>query len=81
MKLFTAVATVVLLYSGAAMAQMQGDKPETTPPSDMKIVTGNEAKHARHADARHCLDQKTDLQIIRCAEKYLYTQAPARNDR
>jgi len=80
MKLFTVVATVVLLYSGAAMAQTQGDKPEATPP-DMKIVTGNEAKHARHADARHCLDQKTDLQIIRCAERYLYTQAPARNDR
>jgi hypothetical protein len=80
MKFLTAVATVVVVYSGAAMAQMQGDKPETTPP-DMKIVTGNETKHARHADARHCLDLKTDLQIIRCAEKYLYTQAAARNDR
>ena len=77
MKIFTAVAIVVLLYSGAAVAQTQGDKPA----QDMKIVTGNEAKHARDADARHCLDQKTDLLIIRCAEKYLYTAAPAKNDR
>ena len=63
------IAAVLSLGAGVALAQSQetqGDKPAT----DMKIVTGNEAKHARHADARHCLDQKTDLQIIRCAEKY-----------
>ena len=63
------IAAVLSLGAGVALAQTQetqGDKPAT----DMKIVTGNEAKHARHADARHCLDQKTDLQIIRCAEKY-----------
>jgi hypothetical protein len=63
------IAAVLSFGAGVALAQTQetqGDKPAT----DMKIVTGNEAKHARHADARHCLDQKTDLQIIRCAEKY-----------
>ena len=64
------VAAVLSFGAGVVLAQtqdMKGDKPA----GDMKIVTGNEAKHARHADARHCLDQKTDLQIIRCAEKYL----------
>ncbi len=68
MKVITAIATVVLLYSGAVLAQ--ADKPAATLPSDVRVVTGNEGKHARHADARHCLDQKTDRQIIRCAERY-----------
>lgn len=68
MKPLIAVAVMLWACAGIAAAQTQGDKPA----ADMKIVTGNEAKHARHSDARHCLDQKTDLQIIRCAEKYRY---------
>ena len=68
MKSLIAVALMLSAYAGVAGAQAQGDKPA----ADMKIDAGNEAKHARHADARHCLDLKTDLQIIRCAEKYRY---------
>ena len=66
MKSLIAVAVMLSFYAGLAAAQAQGDKP-----ADVKLVTGNEARHARDADARHCLDLKTDLQIIRCAEKYL----------
>lgn len=68
MKRLTSVAILAMLYSGAALAQ--ADKPATAPPAGAKVTPGNEGKHARHADARHCLDQKTDLLIIRCAEKY-----------
>lgn len=70
MKFLAASATVVLLYSGVVMAQVQGDRLDATQPPEIKLVTGNESKHARNADARHCLALKNDLQIIRCAEKY-----------
>ena len=70
MKLLAMRAAVILLYSGVAMAQVQGDRPDTTQQPDIKIVSGNESKHARDADARHCLALKNDIQIIRCAEKY-----------
>ena len=70
MKFFITSATVVLLYAGGAMAQVQSDRPDATQPPEIKLVTGNESKHARNADARHCLALKNDLQIIRCAEKY-----------
>jgi hypothetical protein len=74
MKLLLACATVALLYSGASTAQMQGDKPATAQPPEVALVTGNETKHAREADARHCLDLKDNLAIIRCAEKYRYVR-------
>lgn len=70
MKLLAMRAAVILLYSGVAMAQVQGDRPDITQQPDIKIVSGNESKHARDADARHCLALKNDIQIIRCAEKY-----------
>ena len=72
MKLLVASATVVLLYSGVAMAQTQGDKLATAQPPEVTLVTGNENKHAREADARHCLALKNNLEIMRCAEKYRY---------
>lgn len=70
MKFPTISATFILLCSSAAMAQAPDDKADAMKSADGKIVTGNEGKHARHADARHCLALKTDVQIIRCAEKY-----------
>lgn len=71
MKPLVASVAVALFYSGVGMAQVQGDKPATEPPG-MTLVTGNESKHAREADARQCLDLKDNLAIIRCAEKYRY---------
>jgi len=74
MKLLIASATVALLYSSAGIAQMQSDNPATAQPPAVTLVTGNESKHAREADARHCLDLKDNLAIIRCAEKYRYVR-------
>jgi hypothetical protein len=70
MKFLIASAMIALLYSGFGIAQVQGDKPTTTEPPGMTLVTGNESKHASEADARHCLGLKDNLAIIRCAEKY-----------
>lgn len=77
MKLLIASTGVVLLYSVAGIAQTQGDRLGTAEPPTMTLVTGNETKHAREADARHCLSLKNNLEIIRCAEKYRYV-APAK---
>lgn len=57
-------ALCALLWTPLAFGQTPPPSAEPTAP------TGNEAKHARSADARHCLDLKTNDQIIRCAEKY-----------
>lgn len=70
MKFLATSAALLLFYSGVAMAQTQSGNADAMQPSEVKIVTGNESKHARNADARHCLALKNDFQIIRCAEKY-----------
>lgn len=57
-------ALCALLWAPLAFGQTP------TPSAELMTPTGNEAKHARSADARHCLDLKTNDQIIRCAEKY-----------
>ena len=71
MKLVAAGAVAILFYSNLAIAQIQEDKPASAQPAETTLVTGNESKHAREADARHCLDLKDNVAIIRCAEKYL----------
>lgn len=78
MKFLATSMTVVLCYSGIAMAQMQEpvqvqiERQDTPQQPELRLVTGNESRHARDADARHCLAMTTDVQIIRCAEKYRY---------
>ena len=72
MKLLIAGATAVWLYTGTAIAQTPGDKPADVQPSDVTPATSNDSKHAREADARHCLDLKDNNAIIRCAERYRY---------
>ena len=57
-------ALCALLWTPLSFGQTPPLSAEPTTP------TGNEAKHARSADARHCLDLKTNVQIIRCAEQY-----------
>jgi len=71
MKLIAASTAGILLCSNLAIAQIQEDKPASAQPAEVTLVTGNESKHAREADARHCLDHKDNAVIIRCAEKYL----------
>ena len=59
----------LLLVAGLTYAQSEppavdDKKSQVTSPVD------NSAKHARHSDARHCLDLKTNQQIIACAHRY-----------
>lgn len=67
MKILLAGTVAVLLFSGAAMAQAPGDRTAVAETPEVNLK-----KHARDRDARHCLDQKTEQAIIRCANRYLY---------
>lgn len=75
MKRLIVGTAALLVYSGVVAAQTSADKPANAQSSDVRIVTGNEQKHAREADARHCLDLKDERAIIRCAERYRYRGA------
>ena len=78
MKLLNAsatAATAVLIFTGAALAQTPADKPAEAQPPAVTLNTGNEGKHAREADARHCLDLKDNNAVIRCAERYRHRGA------
>lgn len=78
MKSLIAGCTFALLCSSATMAQMQDEKRRAAEPGAAALTTSNEGKHAREADARHCLGLKSEREIIRCAEPYRYRGARAR---
>ena len=74
-----ALATVI---SGTVFSQTQADKPAVAPAGGMKeeakpapqkditLVQGP-GQSAVKEDARHCLEQSTNTEIIKCAEPYL----------
>ena len=75
-------AAIAMLTSGTAFGQTPGDKPAAAPATGMKeeakpapqkditLVQGP-GQSAVKEDARHCLEQSTNTDIIRCAEPYL----------
>lgn len=75
MKRYLVSAAALLLYSSVVVAQTPADKPAGGPAPAPQLVTGNEHKHAREADVRHCLNLNDDRAIMRCAEPYRYRRA------
>ena len=75
-------AALATLISGTVFSQTQADKPAAAPAGGMKeegkpapqkeitIVQGP-GQSAVKEDARHCLEQSTNTEIIKCAEPYL----------
>jgi hypothetical protein len=90
MKRFVAVMTVGAVFTAiclpAAIAQAQKAAPAPaapavaaavpTPAETRPVLRTNRQPWTR-ADARVCLEFPTNLQIIKCAEKYRYTRVPA----
>jgi hypothetical protein len=78
MKHIAAIALLVaafpLLAPAAAFGQPQGAKPGATaaaPETERtKAAAGKGRGWRATVDARHCLKFRTNLEIIRCAEKY-----------
>jgi hypothetical protein len=82
MKRIVIAAVFAVLASGTAFSQTQGDKPAAAPAGGMKDEAKPTAKKdislvqgpgqsAVKEDARHCLEQSTNTDIIKCAEPYL----------
>lgn len=75
-------AAIVMLLSGTAFGQTQGEKPaaaptggtkeemKPAPQKDMTIVQGPGQANVKE-DARHCLEHSTNVDITKCAEPYL----------
>ena len=66
-------AAVLLLASGAVYGQAQADKPAAPRAASAKEVTivQGPGQASVREDARHCLEQSTNTDIIKCAEPYL----------
>ena len=78
-----AIATALaMLITGTVFGQTEADKPAAAPAGAMKeemkpapqkeitIVLGPGQATVKE-DARHCLEQSTNSEIIKCAEPYL----------
>ncbi|HSF21652.1 MAG TPA: hypothetical protein VLA81_06400 [Burkholderiales bacterium] len=75
-------AALAILISGTVYGQAPADAPAAAPASgtkeemkpapqkDITIVQGPGQSTVRE-DARHCLEQSTNTDIIKCAEPYL----------
>ncbi len=82
MKRIVMAAIVAVLASGTVYGQAPADKPAAAPAGGMKeemkpapqkeiaIVQGPGQSTVKE-DARHCLEQSTNTDIIKCAEPYL----------
>lgn len=80
--------TVAVVYSAAGVAQAPEAAPPVVSPAPAAApapapvpAASRAGTHAKKrtwtwADARVCLEFPTNLQIIRCAEKYRYTRVP-----
>lgn len=85
MKQIVIAAAFAVLASGTAFSQTQGEKPaaspapamkeeaKPTPKKDITLVQGPGQSSVKE-DARHCLEQSTNTDIIKCAEPYLPTK-------
>jgi len=79
--------TVAVVHPAAAVAQASKAAPAAVSPAPAAApapmpAASSAGTHAKkrtwtRADARVCLEFPTNLQIIRCAEKYRYTRVPS----
>ena len=82
----TVGAVLTAICPPAAIAQAQKAAPAPTAPAvaaavpepaETRPVLRTKHQPWTRADARVCLEFPTNLQIIKCAEKYRYTRVPA----
>ena len=74
-------AVVAALFAESVRPQAPQDPPAAAAPAPPAAEKRAEPRATRSSstrpDARVCLEFPTNLQIIKCAEKYRYTRAPA----
>jgi hypothetical protein len=90
MKRNSAAATIIAVFaalcSAGVPAQTQTAAPAATAagaaapapaPAPAKATPRAKSRSWTRADARVCLEFPTNLQVIKCSEKYRYTRVPA----
>lgn len=86
MKCILVAATIGAVWSALLTAGAQAQTQPTAPAAPAASAPSTApppAKPARaksapsRADARVCLEFPTNLQVIKCSEKYRYAKAPA----
>lgn len=72
-------ATLAAVFPADTVAQAQQAARQAASTAPAKSPPPAPAKRRpwTHADARVCLEFPTNVQIIRCAEKYRHMRAPA----
>jgi hypothetical protein len=74
-------AVLTAIYPAGAIAQAKKEAPAAAAPApapaETRPATRTKPGPWTRADARVCLEFPTNLQIIKCAEKYRYTRVPA----
>lgn len=80
----TIVAVCAALFSVGVLAQTQTAAPARATatvaapaPAPPKAAPRAKSRSWTRADARVCLEFPTNLQVIKCSEKYRYMRAPA----
>jgi len=75
----SAVALIAALSSPAVLGQMSGGggtatgmKAGAPHQGDVMKISQNRMRARKHADARECLRFHSNVEIIKCAEKYLH---------
>jgi predicted outer membrane protein len=66
-------AAALALATGSVYGQTPAEKPAATPAAAAKEVTivQGPGQASVKEDARHCLEQSTNTDVIKCAEPYL----------
>jgi hypothetical protein len=68
--LIVAAVPPVAAQTPAAPQLPAATAPSPASPADAQPTTRAQGEGSHDADARHCLDLATNLEIIACAEKY-----------
>ncbi len=75
-RIATTLMLAMLTGSPAAIGQSPppnaGTAAQVAAPAQAPARASAEANRASAADARNCLGFSTNLEVIKCAEKYLY---------
>ena len=81
MKRLVAAMTIGAILTAicpvAAIAEAEKDAAAAAPPAEKRPAPRTTRGSGTRTDARVCLEFPTNLEIIKCAEKYRYTRVPA----
>ncbi len=70
-KNIVAAVSLAMVFSAPVLGQTQGAATGAGAAPQAKPVAAKRARSKANADARHCLQLPTNIEIHKCAHKYL----------